>query len=526
MSIRFALIAAMALPGCFLIPGGVGGGSGGGGAAGGSGGAGGQGGGTGPSGGSADWESQSAGSSNWLSGVHCPTASTCVAVGVVLGQGQSFILRTTNGGANWAPVTAPSGGKSLNAVHFPDAMTGYAVGGETFGSNEPTILKTVDGGATWSALRTTAKGVLSGIHCSSASTCIAVGGNVSAMTALILKTTDGGATWTSFVPPAATTNFLNGVHCVTPVVCHTAGTYFNVSVVLRTTDGGGTWNKVFHTANTIGALKSVQFLDANVGYAVGVTRVERTTNSAGLWKDQPVSSVSLNGVSCLDANNCLVVGATGVIFKTTNGGSTWFKQESGTANSLLAVHWVDANTAFIVGDNIADGKHASLFKMKVPNGSTGVDVAAECCTGDGGTASVTISGASASNVNEKPMSTAKVSGFYVNNGGAVIAVADLPAPGKTRQWILNMNNKPQVGMVFALPEKNLANNTYSGLSLTESGNAWNAASGTATVNSISGKTISVTVNASMSPDTNGTDQPAVGGFTVVLTATLKEMTNL
>ena len=43
--------------------------------------------------------SQISGTSNWLGGVACPSASTCVAVG-----DWGTILRTTNGGRTWRRV--------------------------------------------------------------------------------------------------------------------------------------------------------------------------------------------------------------------------------------------------------------------------------------------------------------------------------------------------------------------------------------------------------------------------------------
>ena len=41
----------------------------------------------------------------------------------------------------------------------------------------------------------------------------------------------------------------------------------------------------------------------------------------------------------------------GTILRTTNGGTTWTSQSSGTTNYLNGVSFTDANTGTVVGDN-------------------------------------------------------------------------------------------------------------------------------------------------------------------------------
>jgi hypothetical protein len=44
------------------------------------------------------------------------------------------------------------------------------------------------------------------------------------------------------------------------------------------------------------------------------------------------------------------VGSHGTILRTTDGGTTWVRQTSGTTASLLAVSFTDGNTGAVVGD--------------------------------------------------------------------------------------------------------------------------------------------------------------------------------
>jgi len=59
---------------------------------------------------------------------------------------------------------------------------------------------------------------------------------------------------------------------------------------------------------------------------------------------------NLNSVDFFDANIGLVVGQSGTILKTTNGGETWDNVTSGTYNNLNGVSFVNADIAVVVGD--------------------------------------------------------------------------------------------------------------------------------------------------------------------------------
>jgi photosystem II stability/assembly factor-like uncharacterized protein len=66
-----------------------------------------------------------------LTGVSCPTATNCVAVGVngnTSGQLSAQILATTNGGATWVAQVAPSSAAELLEVTCQSAASILAVG--------------------------------------------------------------------------------------------------------------------------------------------------------------------------------------------------------------------------------------------------------------------------------------------------------------------------------------------------------------------------------------------------------------
>ena len=55
------------------------------------------------------------------------------------------------------------------------------------------------------------------------------------------------------------------------------------------------------------------------------------------------------GVGFTDANNGTAVGSGGTILRTTNGGTTWTFQESGTSATFYGVSFSDRNTGTVVG---------------------------------------------------------------------------------------------------------------------------------------------------------------------------------
>lgn len=146
------------------------------------------------------------------------------------GQKSQVILKTTNGGTTWTPL---SSGETwpLNSVCFTNTNTGYAVG-----------LDTGNGG--------------------------------------LLKTTDGGVTWTVLLSTIA---WPWGPFCLNSVSFADENTGYIVGdygTILKTTDGGWTW--MLQESDTEKSLGCVFFTDANTGYVAGENgTILNTTNGGG-----------------------------------------------------------------------------------------------------------------------------------------------------------------------------------------------------------------------------------------------------
>jgi photosystem II stability/assembly factor-like uncharacterized protein len=98
-------------------------------------------------------------------------------------------------------------------------------------------------------------------------------------------------------------------------------------------------------------LVSVYFTDSNTGWAVGIGgTILKTTNGGTNWISQSSGTVEqLSSVYFTNSNTGWAVGTNGTILKTTNGGNNWIAQISGTANNLYSVYFTDSNTGWAVG---------------------------------------------------------------------------------------------------------------------------------------------------------------------------------
>ena len=175
----------------------------------------------------AQWIEQNSGTTENLNDVFCITADTVVVVG-----DNGTILRTTNGGTLWSPVTSPAS-VNLHRVEFADAQTGYAVG------DNGTLLKTTDAGQTWQSLNTGTTENLLALSCVAADTLYVAGTN-----GLMLKSVDGGVSWTTIT--IGTTSEINDISFVN----NTEGYFITPNIIndninfFKTQDGGNQWQSI------------------------------------------------------------------------------------------------------------------------------------------------------------------------------------------------------------------------------------------------------------------------------------------
>jgi photosystem II stability/assembly factor-like uncharacterized protein len=117
-----------------------------------------------------------------------------------------------------------------------------------------------------------------------------------------------------------------------------------------TKNGGDSWTQGMIMPFDI--YLSIFFVDENTGWAGGPMNLIKTTNGGNNW-----SSVNLGltlgnyfDIHFYDNELGFVVGANGVIYRTTDGGVNWVTTELDGVPSLRCIKMVDSKTGWIVGD--------------------------------------------------------------------------------------------------------------------------------------------------------------------------------
>ena len=97
----------------------------------------------------------------------------------------------------------------------------------------------------------------------------------------------------------------------------------------------------------------VAFVNDNVGWVVGSSGSILHTSDGGVtWAEQTSNTtIELLGVTFVNAKSGWAVGRKGVVLNTNDGGNTWTSQDSGTTANLLDATFLDINEGWAVGDD-------------------------------------------------------------------------------------------------------------------------------------------------------------------------------
>ena len=217
----------------------------------------------------------------------------------------SKILRTKDGGINWIEQ-ATGLTKWINSICFTDSLNGWAVG------QFETILKTTDGGATWNRkyIISDSLNAFMSAYFIDENIGWVVGGY-----GQILKTTNGGESWEVQVHDS--TSWLYSVRFLNDSVGIVLGDH---GAILKTTNAGQNW--VNHPTGANEALRSVYIIDSLQAWAVGGWgTILRTTDGGLTWVNYPSPNIGenyLKSVFFINENIGYAVGQSGIIMKYDN----------------------------------------------------------------------------------------------------------------------------------------------------------------------------------------------------------------
>ena len=235
--------------------------------------------------------------------------------------GNARIYKTTNGGGNW--IMQPNPAQSLiMQIHPVNENVVYAAGWWTF-------MKTTNGGENWSAIFTGGPGSglpqLEGLYFINENTgwlC----GNV-----VVMKTTDGGNTFTDSMRIGVDAQDIYFRNETEGVISAMTG------AICRTSNGGANWEIKTITGN--GPMYNfirLSFIYDQYGW-VGGEVVFKTTDFGLTWDSIGAASYPGNQAAyCIkftSMNTGFTGGTFGYMYKTTDGGHTWFEENTSGLNT-------------------------------------------------------------------------------------------------------------------------------------------------------------------------------------------------
>jgi hypothetical protein len=281
---------------------------------------------------------------NFLAGVACPRAASCVAVGQLNGGGTPRAVAQRWNGSTWRDQRAvsPRGAEEtqLNGVSCPRASRCVAVGvaGPTFGRLSPVVERW--NGRAWRLERipTARNSDLGGVSCPSVMSCVAVGGSESGTFGARWNGRRWRATHTR-TPAGAQFAGLGGISCPRSSLCIATGFYAAASgrvLTLAERWDGSRWT-IMPTPNDASATES--YLGATscasssscmaVGeqhFSPGLVQTLAEHWNGHRWTIERTANPKeggalLGGVSCTRVSQCIAVGGSddGTLAERWNG---------------------------------------------------------------------------------------------------------------------------------------------------------------------------------------------------------------
>jgi photosystem II stability/assembly factor-like uncharacterized protein len=290
-----------------------------------------------------------------LYGVRFTGPTVAIAVGF-----EGGVYSTTDGGVSWEAQRSGTI-NHLRGVDFLGGGTGVAVG------DSGAIVRTTDFGVTWADLTIrpsdTSTMMLSGVAFGTTTTGLIVGrldtlvGTLVLTKSVILRTTDGGHDWVRVSVPMPNDRELRGVSFGGPSVATVVGA---TGLILRSTDSGVSWlpQRGVPDPQTgiipppTARLNAASFAGPSVGFVVGESgTLLRTLDGGATWTTQSTgTNANLTGVWTLNGVNALAVGTAGAVFVSNDIGATWFREATETTEDLYAAHFLDIERGMIVGN--------------------------------------------------------------------------------------------------------------------------------------------------------------------------------
>lgn len=265
-------------------------------------------------------------------------------IGVAVGA-SGTIVRTTDGGDTWSLIME-NNEIELKKVKFFNTQNGIAIGSS--------IYITADAGITWNSVAHT-NTVFYDIAILNASTCLLSGFPVS-----LVKSIDFGQSFTTIIQEQ--NNSIGLLSFVDENIGYTCNLGAGgSSPTLKTIDGGITWTLLPFDSSVNSVIEAMSFESESTGFKAGWYNsvLKKTLNTGMSWSDvnyeTPETYPQLYDlhVNSDFPNAYYACGWYGEIYKSTDGGATWFILSSGVESntSLYGIYFIDDTKGWAVGYN-------------------------------------------------------------------------------------------------------------------------------------------------------------------------------
>jgi Ser-Thr-rich glycosyl-phosphatidyl-inositol-anchored membrane family len=355
--------------------------------------------------------------SNVLNGIACTSSISCVAVGYYFNSGVQDTLVESWNGTTWSIVSSPNPGTAHNvlaSVACTSSTSCVAVGFYVTGSSAQTLVENWNG-TSWSITPSpnpgTTRDYLSGVFCTSSTSCMAVGYyyNGSSVAQTLVERWNG-TSWSITASPnqGSGGDFFSGVACTGATSCTAVGYYSNGSVaqtLIERWDGtswstiaspneGGSANVLTGVACTssLSCMAAGLFVNGSNADQTLIERWNGTSWSITASPNTGGSDNSLSAVKCTSSTSCMAVGAysNGSVQQTLVegwNGSIWAVIASpnlgSSSNALSGVSCTSSTSCVAVGTYAKAGVEQTLVEnwngtnwtiATSPNSGTGSNI--------------------------------------------------------------------------------------------------------------------------------------------------------